>query len=140
MIVFDLSINRFNPVVGGGANGSVIHYSRNDQKVSSFLQLKLISDGQPYYILCYSVKLMIEVGQIGSEDLVLMDVGCELHGYLSDLTRTWPPGGRFSKAQVCFLLLVIFKPLLLQQIFVCMALFVSIRNQIGQNCCILTGK
>ncbi|EEF49982.1 intermediate cleaving peptidase 55, mitochondrial isoform X2 [Ricinus communis] len=58
----------FNPVVGGGSNGSVIHYSRNDQK---------IRDG----------------------DLVLMDVGCELHGYASDLTRTWPPCGSFSSAQ-----------------------------------------
>ncbi|XAR52715.1 Xaa-Pro aminopeptidase [Bertholletia excelsa] len=58
----------FNPVVGGGANGSVIHYSRNDQK---------IKDG----------------------DLVLMDVGCELHGYVSDLTRTWPPCGSFSSAR-----------------------------------------
>ncbi|KAL5700786.1 Xaa-Pro aminopeptidase [Ranunculus cassubicifolius] len=58
----------FNPVVGGGANGSVIHYSRNDQK---------IKDG----------------------DLVLMDVGCELHGYVSDLTRTWPPCGSFSPPQ-----------------------------------------
>ncbi|KAH0783112.1 hypothetical protein KY290_002710 [Solanum tuberosum] len=55
----------FNPVVGGGPNGSVIHYSRNDQK---------IEDG----------------------NLVLMDVGCELHGYVSDLTRTWPPFGKFS--------------------------------------------
>ncbi|KAH7834363.1 hypothetical protein Vadar_015214 [Vaccinium darrowii] len=55
----------FNPVVGGGPNGSVIHYSRNDQK---------INDG----------------------DLVLMDIGCELHGYVSDLTRTWPPCGRFT--------------------------------------------
>ncbi|KAL6964629.1 aminopeptidase [Sarracenia purpurea var. burkii] len=55
----------FNPVVGGGPNGSVIHYSRNDQK---------IKDG----------------------DLVLMDIGCELHGYVSDLTRTWPPCGNFS--------------------------------------------
>ena len=27
-------VTRFNPVVGGGPNGSVIHYSRNDQKVS----------------------------------------------------------------------------------------------------------
>lgn len=58
----------FNPVVGGGPNGSVIHYSRNDQK---------IKDG----------------------DLVLMDIGCEFHGYLSDLTRTWPPCGSFSSAQ-----------------------------------------
>ncbi|XP_061945398.1 intermediate cleaving peptidase 55, mitochondrial [Populus nigra] len=55
----------FNPVVGGGSNGSVIHYSRNDQKIKN-------------------------------GDLVLMDVGCELHGYVSDLTRTWPPCGSFS--------------------------------------------
>lgn len=58
----------FNPVVGGGPNGSVIHYARNDQR---------IQDG----------------------DMVLMDVGCELHGYTSDITRTWPPCGRFSPAQ-----------------------------------------
>lgn len=58
----------FHPVVGGGSNGSVIHYSRNDQKVK---------DG----------------------DLVLMDIGCELHGYVSDLTRTWPPCGSFSPIQ-----------------------------------------
>lgn len=30
---------RFHPVVGGGANGSVIHYSRNDRKVRTFLSL-----------------------------------------------------------------------------------------------------
>ncbi|XP_021772443.1 probable Xaa-Pro aminopeptidase 3 [Chenopodium quinoa] len=59
----------FNPVVGGGPNGSVVHYSRNDRKVN---------DGE----------------------LVLMDIGCEFHGYVSDMTRTWPPFGRFSPAQV----------------------------------------
>lgn len=58
----------FNPVVGGGTNGSVIHYSRNDQKIEA-------------------------------RDLVLMDIGCELHGYVSDLTRTWAPCGNFSPAQ-----------------------------------------
>ncbi|CAF2260404.1 hypothetical protein BRARA_H02829 [Brassica rapa] len=58
----------FNPVVGGGSNASVIHYSRNDQR---------IKDG----------------------DLVLLDMGCELHGYVSDLTRTWPPCGKFSSLQ-----------------------------------------
>lgn len=30
-----LAISRFNPVVGGGANGSTIHYSRNDKKVKA---------------------------------------------------------------------------------------------------------
>ncbi|XP_057963024.1 intermediate cleaving peptidase 55, mitochondrial [Malania oleifera] len=58
----------FNPVVGGGSNASVIHYSRNDKKIRV-------------------------------ADLVLMDVGCELHGYVSDLTRTWPLRGSFSAAQ-----------------------------------------
>ncbi|XP_074311302.1 intermediate cleaving peptidase 55, mitochondrial [Silene latifolia] len=57
----------FNPVVGGGTNGSVVHYSRNDRRVNS-------------------------------GELVLMDIGCEFHGYVSDMTRTWPPYGRFSPA------------------------------------------
>lgn len=58
----------FNPVVGGGANGSVVHYSRNDKK-------------------------------IGHKDLVLMDMGCEFHGYVSDLTRTWSPYGNITPFQ-----------------------------------------
>lgn len=33
---------RFHPVVGGGANGSVIHYSRNDQKVRPILALSFL--------------------------------------------------------------------------------------------------
>lgn len=40
------------------------------------------------------------VNQIGNEALVLMDVGCEYHGYVSDMTRTWPPCGYFTAARV----------------------------------------
>ncbi len=36
---------------------------------------------------------------IRAEDLVLIDAACELDGYASDITRTFPAGGRFSGPQ-----------------------------------------
>ena len=37
--------------------------------------------------------------RIGAKDLVLVDAGCELDGYASDITRTFPASGRFTKPQ-----------------------------------------
>jgi Xaa-Pro aminopeptidase len=62
----------FPSVVGGGTNGSIVHYCRNDKPIDE-------------------------------KSLVLMDVGCEFHGYVSDMTRTWPPCGMFSPTQVFFI-------------------------------------
>ncbi len=36
---------------------------------------------------------------VQNEDLILIDAGCELDGYASDITRTYPASGRFSPAQ-----------------------------------------
>jgi Xaa-Pro aminopeptidase len=58
----------YEPIVGGGANGCVLHYRTNHAA---------LRDG----------------------DLVLIDAGCELGYYASDITRTFPVNGRYSGPQ-----------------------------------------
>jgi len=40
-----------------------------------------------------------DAGRVQSGELVLIDAGCELDGYASDITRTFPANGTFSGAQ-----------------------------------------
>ncbi len=58
----------YPPIVGGGVNGCILHYTENREP---------LQDG----------------------DLLLIDAGCEVEGYASDITRTFPINGRFSPAQ-----------------------------------------
>ena len=41
----------------------------------------------------------IDAAPVRAGDLVLIDAGCELDGYASDITRTFPANGRFSGPQ-----------------------------------------
>jgi Xaa-Pro aminopeptidase len=56
------------PIVGGGANGCILHYRENDA--------------------------LLRAG-----DLLLIDAGCEVNCYASDITRTFPVDGRFTPEQ-----------------------------------------
>ena len=40
-----------------------------------------------------------DAGLVRSGELVLIDAGCELDGYASDITRTFPANGKFTSAQ-----------------------------------------
>jgi Xaa-Pro aminopeptidase len=55
-------------IVGGGANGCILHYTENTD---------VLNDG----------------------DLLLIDAGCEVEGYASDISRTFPVNGKYSAAQ-----------------------------------------
>jgi Xaa-Pro aminopeptidase len=58
----------YPPIVGGGENGCILHYTQNNC---------VLRDG----------------------DLLLVDAGCELDYYASDITRTFPVSGKFSPEQ-----------------------------------------
>ncbi|MFH7018040.1 aminopeptidase P N-terminal domain-containing protein [Flavobacterium sp. FlaQc-47] len=58
----------YPPIVGGGANGCILHYGENN-----------------------STKI--------DNQLLLMDVGSEYHGYSADVTRTIPANGKFTEEQ-----------------------------------------
>jgi Xaa-Pro aminopeptidase len=56
-------------IVGAGNNGCILHYVENNKT------------------------------QTGDNNLILMDLGAEYHGYTADITRTIPANGKFSPEQ-----------------------------------------
>ena len=55
----------------------------------------IVGGGSNATILHYKTNNCI----IRDGDLVLVDAGCEISGYASDITRTWPINGSFTKPQ-----------------------------------------
>jgi Xaa-Pro aminopeptidase len=55
----------------------------------------IVGGGDNATILHYNTNGSV----IAEGEMVLVDAGCEVEGYASDITRTWPVSGRFNDAQ-----------------------------------------
>ena len=104
----------YPPVVAGGADACTIHYSRNDTVwwvwgrgrggLGGCVRLLAHPAHQPRTPLLNHPPSLLppphtNTQRLRGEELLLLDGGCEYYGYASDVTRTWPVGGRFSPAQ-----------------------------------------
>jgi len=54
-----------------------------------------------------TIHYIAATDSVNPGDLILIDAGCEYHGYTSDITRTWPVKGKFSDAQTIVYQLVL---------------------------------
>ena len=63
----------------------------------------IVAAGANTCVLHYSANN----GPVRDGDLVLIDAGCELDGYASDISRTYPANGRFSAPQAALYELVL---------------------------------
>jgi Xaa-Pro aminopeptidase len=85
---------RTYPGIGEWEIQSIIEsYFSKNQSCPSYSSI--VGGGDNGTILHYNSNNMT----INDGDLVLVDVGCEISGYASDITRTWPVSGKFSEAQ-----------------------------------------
>ncbi|KAM9638209.1 xaa-Pro aminopeptidase 3 isoform 1-T11 [Morphnus guianensis] len=106
----------YPPVVAGGNRSNTLHYVKNNQLIKeetfplalSVLEAGMLADLE---MICRDRHTKDMTGcfwqkeasfvVLSSKDgeLVLLDGGCESSCYVSDITRTWPVNGRFTKPQ-----------------------------------------
>ncbi|MBI4837470.1 MAG: aminopeptidase P N-terminal domain-containing protein [Candidatus Portnoybacteria bacterium] len=76
-----------------GLEAELIHEFRHSNSTYAFQPI--VAGGENACLLHY----MDNNCQLKNGDLVLMDIGCELDCYASDITRTFPVNGKFSREQ-----------------------------------------
>ncbi|MDB4021811.1 aminopeptidase P N-terminal domain-containing protein [Litorivicinus sp.] len=74
---------------------SIVEHSFRMQGSPSVAYQTIVAGGENACILHYIDR----TGRLLSNDLVLIDAGCEIEGYAGDITRTLPVSGAFSGAQ-----------------------------------------
>lgn len=74
--------------------GEILHeFSRHGARFPSYNTI--VGSGENGCILHYNEN----ESELRDGDLVLIDAGCEFHGYAGDITRTFPINGKFSQPQ-----------------------------------------
>lgn len=63
------------------------------------LQTKMLNEAQEGTNSAPPLDCATLLQAIAGDQMVLLDGGCELHGYCSDVTRTWPVGGKYRCAR-----------------------------------------
>ena len=74
---------------------AILEYEYHFAGAQSTAYESIVASGANATILHYSTNRAI----LADGDLLLVDSGCELDYYASDVTRTWPINGRFSPEQ-----------------------------------------
>lgn len=84
------------------------HAGMNELELQALLEMEMKSGGSPftaYHSIVASgsntccLHYNVNSCPLESNDLVLIDAGCSLEGYASDITRTWPVNGQFTADQ-----------------------------------------
>ncbi|WP_215845680.1 Xaa-Pro aminopeptidase [Candidatus Pantoea bituminis] len=74
--------------------GEILHeFSRHGARFPSYNTI--VGSGENGCILHYTEN----ESELRDGDLVLIDAGCEFHGYAGDITRTFPVNGKFNQPQ-----------------------------------------
>jgi len=90
-----VAMKRVRPGMNEGQVESLIEAYMKDQGASGVAYNSIIGGGDNATILHYVENNM----PLKDGDLLLVDAGAEYHGYASDITRTFPVNGRYTKAQ-----------------------------------------
>lgn len=90
-----LAMQKVKPGMNEGQVESLLEAYMLDQGASGVAYNSIIGGGDNATILHYVENNM----PLKDGDLILIDAGAEYQGYASDITRTFPVNGKFTKAQ-----------------------------------------
>ena len=106
----EISIMREAAIIASNAHKHAMRNTKGDSNESEIQSLiestfmknksipsygSIVAGGDNATILHYHANQDL----VKDGSLILIDAGCEVQGYASDITRTWPVGGKFSQVQ-----------------------------------------